>query len=141
MAGPAVRSQWIVDSSSILVMERGSRWFTEVSGPCIALQAEPHETYGDLVRRTYDCIRTIEREDRAVGLAVLSCGGDAGEEIVEHRARLARALLSVVLRADAGRLVLYGSRRMEQELFGLADALSADLPGMTASLSVVLAPP
>jgi hypothetical protein len=130
-----------VSPSSIIVLEHGARWFSDLSTPSVVLQAEALEPSSSVLRRTYASIRKLERDDACIAMAVLSCGIEDTDDLLDFRARLARALMALVLRTQQGRLVLFGPQRLERTFFGLAGALSEGLGETTASVSVVLARP
>jgi hypothetical protein len=130
-----------VSPSSIIVLERGARWFSDLTTPSVVLEAAPLEPHSSLLRRTYESIRELERDDACVAMAVLSCGMEDTDELLDFRARLARALMALVLRTREGHLILFGPQRLQKTFFGLTAALSEGLGETTASVSVVLARP
>jgi hypothetical protein len=50
-----------VSPSSIIVLERGARWFSDLTTPSVVLQAEAFEPNSSVLRRTYEDRRTLYR--------------------------------------------------------------------------------
>lgn len=125
-------------------MERGSNWPARLhrsATGCVALTQTQSELRSELLRRTCDRVRAIERTGEPIGLAVLSCNDDATDGTIEERRPLAMALLGAVLHADNGRLLLLGrltaSAYLQDALLRLAGTLREALAGTSASVSVL----
>jgi hypothetical protein len=130
-----------VEPVVLVVMEHASEWPSQrnvASGGCVALRQETTESHGDLLRRTYERIRVIERRRAAVEVAALSCNDDASARALEERVPLARALLAAVLREGKGRFELVARasapRRTRQSLVALAGTLTEALVGSSVSV-------
>jgi hypothetical protein len=126
----------------LIVMEHASEWPSHINGGvagCVAMRQEPDESHGDLLRRTYQRMRSIERAGGSVEVAVLSCSDDPSRGALEGRVPLARALLGTVLRGGRGRLDLTGRSsapdRTRRSLIALAGTLTEALVGTSASVS------
>lgn len=126
----------------LVVMEHASAWPAHVNGgaaECVALVQETDEDADDLLRRTYERIRAIERVGGSVEHAVLCCTDDPRRAALEGRVPLARALLTTVLRTREGRLELVtrssAAARTRQSLLGLAGALTQALAGSSATVT------
>lgn len=131
-----------VETFVLVVMEHASEWPAHVTGGvagCIALVQEPNELRSELLRRTYERVRTIERAGGVVEVAVLTCSDDPSVRTLEGRVPLARTLLSTVLHAQEGRLDLVARAsapdRTKQSLVALAGTLTEALVGKSASVS------
>lgn len=130
--------------SALVVMERGSNWPSRLhrnTAGCVALTQARSELHSELLRRTCDRVRAIERTGQPVALAVLSCNDDATDATLEERGPLARALLGAVLHAEKGRLLLVGrltaSSSLRDALLGLAGTLCEAIAGTSVSVSVL----
>lgn len=133
-----------MEPSVLVVMERASTWPSSLPHwckNCVALQQEPSEAYRDLLRRTHDGVRTIERAGGHIELAVLSCNDDASAAALEGRIPVARTLLATVLHAASGKLLLLGRAsapdRLRHSLVALAGTLTEALAGSSASVSAL----
>ena len=129
--------------TAFVVMERGSNWPADLQRSavgCGALRQDERELRADLLLRTRNRIRGMERTGHPPGLAVLSCNEDATEAAFKERLLLGRALLGAVLQADKGCLLLLGRRTQAPYggLFGLAGLLSEGLVGSSAFVQVFL---
>ncbi|HSY21065.1 MAG TPA: hypothetical protein VK841_03070 [Polyangiaceae bacterium] len=129
--------------SAFVVMERWSSWPADLHRSavgCVALRQDESELRADLLLRTRNRIRGMERTGHPPGLAVLSCNEDATDAAFNERLLLGRALLGAVLQADKGCLLLLGRRTRAPcgDLFALAGLLSEGLVGSSAFVQVSL---
>lgn len=123
---------------SLVVMEHGSEWPGHVgdSADLVAFS----DARQKLLQRTQQKLYAFRRCQQDVRLAVLACNGETDGEGNGCRAQVARALLAAVSGTTFGRLVLSASGRaslrLRQELFSLAGALTEQLRGTTATVSL-----
>jgi hypothetical protein len=127
-----------VATVSLIVLEPGSEWPRHI-GHHSNLIAFSHR--GEkLLQRTKDELETLRRGQQNVRVAVLACNGETGGEVDGCRAQIARTLLAAVTRTTFGRLVLSAGGRaslgVRHELLGLAGALTEQLRGTTATVSL-----
>src|SRR5258708_1219087 len=123
---------------SLVVMESGSEWPGHV-GDSANLVA--FSQVGDkLLRRTQEKLDALRRGQQDVKVAVLACNGQTDGDADGCRAQVARTLLAAVSGTTFGRLVLSASGssslRLRQELLSLTGALSEQLQGTTATVSL-----
>lgn len=124
--------------TAMVVMESGSDWPGQIddSTHVVAFGQGPD----DLLRRTQDRLDAIGLRKRGVHVAVLACSAATGGAVAGSRAELARALLRAVRSTSHGRLILSAngraSRDLRQELLELAGALSSELRGSSATVTV-----
>ncbi len=123
---------------SLVVMEPGSEWPGHVgeSASLVAFSQDGEK----LLRRTQEKLHALHCGNQSVRVAVLACNEDTDGEARGCRAQIARILLAAVRGTGFGRLVLSASGRaslrLRHELISLAGALSQELPGTTASVSL-----
>jgi hypothetical protein len=123
---------------SLVVMEPGSEWPCHIGhhSNLVAFSQRGEK----LLKRTKEELFTLHRGQQNVRLAVLACNGETGGEADGYRAQIARTLLAAVTRTTFGRLVLSASGgaslEVRQELLALAGALSEQLRGTTATVSL-----
>jgi len=123
---------------SLVVMEPGSEWPGHVgeSSNLIAFSQGGER----LLQRTREKLEALRRGKQDVRVAVLACNAEAGGEADGHRAQVACTLLAAVRGTAFGRLVLSASGRaslrLRQELLSLTGALSEELRGTTATVSL-----
>lgn len=123
---------------SLVVMEPGSEWPGHL-GDSVDLIA--FSMGGEaLLHKTEEKLDALRREQHDVRVAVLACNEEADAQTGTCRAKVARTLLAAVTRAKFGRLVLTASSRaslrVRHELLLLAGALSEQLRGTTATVSL-----
>jgi hypothetical protein len=124
--------------TAVVVMESGSDWPGQLddSTHVVAFGCGAE----DLLQRTRAKLDAIMRRDRGLRVAVLACSAAIGMVPSKERAKLARALFGAVKRTSRGRLILSAAGRapceLRQELLTLAGALSSELRGSSASISV-----
>jgi hypothetical protein len=127
-----------VTTVSLVVMEPGSEWPCHIGhhSNLVAFSQRGEK----LLQRTKEELFTLHRGQQNVRLAVLACNGETGGEADGYRAQIARTLLAAVTRTTFGRLVLSASGgaslEVRQELLALAGALSEQLRGTTATVSL-----
>jgi hypothetical protein len=123
---------------SLVVMEPGSEWPGHLGDHSNLVAFS--QTGEKLLQRTQEEIDALRRSQQNVRVAVLACNAATDGEVDGYRAKIARALLAAVKQTTFGRLVLSASGgaslRLRQELFALAGALSEELRGTTASVSL-----
>jgi hypothetical protein len=120
-------------------MESGSEWPGHV-GDYANLVAFS-QSGEKLLLRTQEKLHALQRDRQDIRVAVLACNGETTDDETEgYRTRVARALLSAVSGKTLGRLVLSASGRASEalraELLALADTLSAQVQGTTATVSL-----
>ena len=124
-------------STTMIVMEPGSDWPGPV-GECTDLVAFS-QGCEDLVQRTQEKLGVLQRSKKAVRVAVLACNALTGDAS-RRRAELARTLLGAIASATCGRLILsasgHASPRLMSELLALSEALTLELRGTTATVSL-----
>ncbi len=123
-------------TTSMIVMEPGSDW-PEIEDSTTLVALSPPQS--ELLRRTQDKLRALERVRQNVELAVLACNAATGGQ-AEERSALARALLAAVSRSPHGRLILaaggHASFELRSELVGLAGRLTQEARDTTAIVSL-----
>jgi hypothetical protein len=123
---------------SLVVMESGSAWPGHIgdSSNVVAFSQNGEK----LLRRTQEKLDALRRGQQDVRVAVLACNGQTDGEADGCRAQVARTLLAAVRGTTFGRLVLSASSsaslRLRHELVSLAGALSEELEGTTATVSL-----
>jgi hypothetical protein len=123
---------------SLVVMEPGSEWPRHIGhrSNLVAFSQRGEK----LLQRTREELHTLRRGQQNVRVAVLACNGETGGEAGGYRAQIARTLLAAVTGTTFGRLVLSASDGVSlgvrQELLALAGALSEQLRGTTATVSL-----
>jgi hypothetical protein len=128
--------QHMEEVDMIVVMEPGSEWPAHIADltDVVGLAGE------DLLKHTQEKVAALERRKQRVRVAVLACNSATGGETLGRRTQLARALVNAVTRSVHGRLILSASERashaLREELFTLAGALTNELRGSTASVSL-----
>jgi glutamate racemase len=94
----------------------------------------------DLLQRTQEKIGALLRRKQDVRVAVLACNTASGGAAVGRRAQLARTLLGAVTSTGRGRMILsasgHASHRLRVELLALAGALTEELRGTTATVTL-----
>ena len=128
-------------TTAMIVMEPGSAWpgpigdFTNL----VAFNTGCEE----LLAKAQEKLHSLRRAKLAVRVAVLACNMAAGDSVAGPRAQLARLLLSAVAGTTHGRMLLTcgprPSHSLVQELLALAEALTLDLRGATATVSLRIA--
>jgi hypothetical protein len=125
-------------TTAMVVMEHGSEWPGQI-GDSMKVIAFSHDGE-DLLRRTQRSVGALRGLDGGIRVAVLACNLAAGGAAADRRAQLAHALLGAVASTNRGRLVLrasgIASHQQRQELLGLAQALTKELRGTTATVLV-----
>jgi hypothetical protein len=126
-----------MNTAAMIVMEAGSEWPGQVGDQTNVVI--PGEEGDDLLERTQAKLAALRREHQSVRVAVLACNAAVGAAAVA-RAQLARVLLATVTTGLRGRLILSASARatgqLRNELFRLAGALTEELRGKRATVSV-----
>jgi hypothetical protein len=123
---------------SLVVMEPGSEWPGHVgdSANLVAFSQDGEK----LLQRTQEKLEALRRGQQDVRVAVLACNGETDGEANGCRAQVAHTLLAAVRGTTFGRLVLSASGRaslrLRQELLSLTGALSEQLRGTTATVSL-----
>ena len=123
---------------SLVVMEPGSEWPGHVGDyeNLVAFSQNGEK----LLQRTHQKLDALRRSQQDVRVAVLACNGDTDDEAGGYRAQVARTLLAAVTGKALGRLVLsasgHASLRLREELLALTSALSEQLRGTTATVSL-----
>jgi hypothetical protein len=94
----------------------------------------------DLLRRAEAKLGILHRNKQSVRVAVLACNAATGGPAADQRAQIARTLLGAVTRTTCGRLILGASGRASRpfrpDLVALAEALTDELEGTTATVSM-----
>jgi hypothetical protein len=126
-------------TSVLVVMESGSDWPGQIGDSTIVVGFGSGDDE-ELCQRTHEKLEALSRGKQLVRVALLACNASAGGSAADLRARLARMLLRAVTGATCGRLILSVSGqaclRLREELFALAGALSQELRGTTATVSL-----
>jgi hypothetical protein len=125
-------------TTAMVVMEPGSDWPGQIGD---SMNVVAFGSGGeDLLRRTQEKLDALLRSKQGVRVAVLACSAVVDGFAGGPRAKLARMLLSAVSHATCGRLILIASgqaaRPLRQELFALAGALTTELRGTSATVSL-----
>jgi len=124
--------------TALVVMEPGSDWPGHI-GDSMDVVAFSHEGE-DLLGRTEAKLVFLRRSKKDVRVAVLACNSATDGAAVVRRARVARTLLAAVTNTTGGRLILGASGRashqLRHELFALAEALTEEIRGTTATVSL-----
>ncbi|MGA7121759.1 MAG: hypothetical protein WBY94_16755 [Polyangiaceae bacterium] len=123
---------------ALVVMELGSEWPGWFGG-CADVVA--FSQGGEkLLRRTEEALGALRRGRQDISVAVFACNEHPEADLGGYRAQIAQALLSAVRGAPSGRLILTASdrapARVRFELLSLAGALSENLRGTTATVSL-----
>jgi hypothetical protein len=123
---------------TLVVMEPGSQWPGHVGYHVNLVAFCPN--CDELPRGTEEALNALRGAEESVRVAVLACNGETDGAEPNPRTQIAFRLLAAVTTATFGRLVLSASDGaslpLREELFALADALSAKLRGTTATVSL-----
>ncbi len=123
---------------SLVVMEPGSEWPGHIGQQSNLVAFS--QTGEKLLRRTREELDALRRDQQSIRVAVLACNGEPDGEADGYRAQVARALLGAVMGTTFGRLVLSASGgaspRVRRELLALTGALSEELRGSAATVSL-----
>lgn len=124
----------------VVVMERGSEWPAHIEDLTNVVGLSPDGD--DLLLRTEERLRALERRGQAVRVAVLACNAATEPAALVHRATLAHALVGTVGHAVHGRVILSAkegaSATVRRDLFSLAGRLTETLRGTSASVHLWL---
>jgi hypothetical protein len=125
-------------TTAMVVMEIDSEWPANIDDLTSVVGLSPCGP--DILERTQEKLRALERQGRHIGLAVLACNAATDAATLDRRATLAQALLDAVRQAARGRLVLNAkkdaSATVRLELLSLVGLLMDGLQGTTASVSL-----
>ena len=127
-----------MNAAAMIVMEAGSEWPGQ--GGNRTNVVIPGEGSDDLLQRTQAKLEALRREHQSVRVAVLACNTAVGAAAATARTQLARVLLATVTTGLRGRLILSANARatvqLRNELFRLVGALTEELRGKRATVSV-----
>jgi hypothetical protein len=133
-----MRQEGEMEVVTLVVMEQKSQWPGHAGDSENVVAVSSDE--GGLLERTRHRLDSIRLRGQQVGVAVLACNEVTHDESVAMRSAVAHELLSAVIDAGSGRLVLsassLASMGQRRELFALAGSLTERLRGKTATLSV-----
>jgi len=137
-AGTARAPRPAVTATAIFVMEPGSQWPAQIDD--LASVVGLGSAGDDLLERTREKLGVLLHRREGVRVAVLACNDATGDEAVDYRAALARALLGAVAKTIRGRLILSASDpappTVRRALLTLVEELTLELRGTTASVSL-----
>jgi hypothetical protein len=129
-------------ATALIVMEPGSDWPGQIGDSTILVGF--CEAGDELVRKTQAKLDAFRDGKQSVRVAVLACNSTAGSVATGRRAQLARMLLGAVTETTHGRLILSSSKgasdELRRELLAVAGALTEDLQGTTATISLRFSP-
>ena len=122
--------------TAMVVMEQGSDWPGRIGDATNVVAFSPGSE--DPLPRTRERLLALHRSNQSVNVAAIAYNAAAG--VTVGRAQLARVLLDAVSNETSGRLILSAPERacpeLRDELLSLAGALTAELRGSSASVSL-----